>query len=91
MTVRAPARRHDVVAQLLRRLVAIAQDIAANGLYLADDSDERPAELQTAEVVRCENSLAEVMVEVARCAGELAPAELAEQLQQALRHTAAEV
>lgn len=91
MTLRAPVRRHDVVAQLLRRLIAIAQDIAANGLYAHDDGDERPAELQTAEVVRCENSLVKIMAEVARCAGELAPADLAEQLQSALRNTAAGV
>jgi hypothetical protein len=65
------------VTQLLRRLVAIAQDIAANGLYAEDDSDERPAELQTAEVVKCENSLVEILLEVARCACELAPAKLA--------------
>lgn len=91
ITLRAPALRHDVVAQLLRRLVAITQDITANGLYAEDDTDERPAELQTAEVVRCENSLVEIMVEVARCAGELAPAELAKPLQSALRNTAAEV
>lgn len=91
MTLRAPVPRHDVVAQLLRRLLAIAQDIAANGLYANDDSDERPAELQRAEVVRCENSLVEIMVEVARCAGDLAPAELAEQLPSALRNAPAEV
>jgi hypothetical protein len=91
MTLRDPVRRHDVVAQLLRRLVAIAQDIAVNGLYAKDDSDERPAELQTAEVVRCENSLVDIMVEVARCAGGLAPAQLAERLQPALRNSAAEV
>lgn len=91
MTLRAPVLRHDVVIQLLRRLVAIAQDIAANGLYAEDDSDERPAELQAAEVVKCENSLVEIMLEVARCACELAPAEPAEPLQSALRITAAEV
>jgi hypothetical protein len=89
MTLRAPVLRHDVVAQLLRRLVAIAQDIAANGLYAEDDCDERPAELHAAEVVKAENSLVDIMLEVARCACELAPAELAEP-RPAFRSTAAE-
>jgi len=88
MTLRAPVPRHEVVVQLLRRLVAIAQDIAANGLYPEDDGVERPAELQAAEVVSCENSLVDIMLEVARCACELAPTE---PLQPALRSTAAEV
>ena len=91
MTVRAPVLRHDVVTQLLRRLVAIAQDIAANGLYASDDRDERPPELQAAEVVKCENSLVEIMLAVARCACELAPAQVAEPLRSALRNVAAEV
>jgi hypothetical protein len=74
MTLRAAIPRHDVVTQLLRRLVAIAQDIATNGLYAGDDTDERPPELQVAEVAKCENSLVEVLLAVARCAAELAPA-----------------
>jgi L-tyrosine peroxygenase len=78
MTVRAPVLRHDVLTQLLRRLVAIAQDIAANGLYAEDDTDERPPELLAAEVVKCENSLVDIMLAVARCACELAPAQVAE-------------
>jgi hypothetical protein len=78
MTLRAPVLHHDVVTQLLRRLVAIAQDVAANGLYANDDTDERPPELLTAEVAKCENSLDEIMLEVARCACELAPAQVVE-------------
>jgi L-tyrosine peroxygenase len=73
MTVRAPVAHHEVVAELLRRLVAIAQDIATNGLYAAGDRAERPAELRVAEVVACENNLIDVMFEVARSGCELAP------------------
>jgi len=70
MTLRAPVARHEVVAQLLRRLVAIAQDIAANGLYTSEDRGERPAELRAAEVVACENSLVDILFEVAGSACE---------------------
>jgi L-tyrosine peroxygenase len=73
MTLRAPVSRHDVVAQLLRRLVAISQDVAVNGLYPAGmtDLDERPEELLTPEVVGCENSLVEIQWQVASCAAGL--------------------
>lgn len=91
MTLRAPVARHEVLAQLLRRLVAIAQDIAANGLYADEDRDPRPAELRTAEVVKCENSLVDIMFEVSRRACGLGPNEHSEQLQPALRTAAAEV
>jgi hypothetical protein len=91
MTLRAPVLRQDVVAQLLRRLVAIAQDIAVNGLYADGDGDERPAELRTAEVIKCENNLVEIMLQVAWWACELAPGELAEPRPAALRNTASEV
>ncbi|WP_329612690.1 hypothetical protein OG244_04775 [Streptomyces brevispora] len=70
-TLRAPVPRHEVVAQLLRRLVAIAQDVAANGLYAADDADERPTELQKPEVVKCENSLVDILLSVAQHACDL--------------------
>ena len=65
MTLRAPMPRHQVVTQLLRRLVAVVQDLAANGLYSPDDKDERPTELQAAEVLACENSIADIMVATA--------------------------
>ncbi|HUZ39566.1 MAG TPA: hypothetical protein VMV17_24850 [Streptosporangiaceae bacterium] len=71
MTLRAPVPRHEVVAQLLRRLVAIVQDIVANGLYSPDDKDERPAEMQAAEVITCENRLIDIVVAMARFACEL--------------------
>jgi hypothetical protein len=66
ITVRRPVPRHQVVVQLLRRGVAIAQDIAANGLYPSGDQDRRPPELLTAEVVRSESNLVGVLAEVAR-------------------------
>lgn len=71
LTLRTPVPRHEVVAQLLRRLVAIAQDIAANGVYPMDDGDDRPAELQKAEVAKCENGLVDILLDVARHACEL--------------------
>jgi hypothetical protein len=63
-TLRAPATRPEVVAQLLRRLVAIAQDVAANGLYALGD-EERPPELRQAEAVKCENGLLDIVLGVA--------------------------
>jgi hypothetical protein len=66
MTLRAPVARHEVVVQLLRRLVAIAKDIAVNGLLAVDDGAERPPELQAAEVLKCESSLNDILLAVAR-------------------------
>jgi L-tyrosine peroxygenase len=90
MTLRAPVPRHEVVAQLLRRLVAIAQDIVANGLDAPDDDDERPTELQAAEVIKCGNSLIDNMVSVARYACELA-GEQTSPLRSTVASSAAEV
>ena len=85
MTVRLPVTRHHVVAQLLRRLVAIAQDVATNGLY-ADDRDTLPDEFHTAEVVKCEKDLVEILFEVARFACRLPPPEHARPRHQDPRH-----
>jgi L-tyrosine peroxygenase len=71
-TLRTPVPRHEVVAQLLRRLVAIAQDVAANGLYPIDTDDERPPELRTPEVLKFEDGLADTLLSIARHACELA-------------------
>ena len=73
MTVRLAVTRHQVVAQLLRRLAAIAQDITANGLYADDDRSALPNQFHTAEVVKCEKGLVEILFEVARFACGLAP------------------
>lgn len=66
VTLRARTARHQVVAQLVRRLVAVAHDLAANGLYANGDRDRRPPELRTAEVVRCENNVVGILAEMAR-------------------------
>ncbi|MET8468676.1 hypothetical protein ABZY90_12140 [Streptomyces sp. NPDC006422] len=72
-TLRAPVTRREVVGQLLRRLVAIAQDIAVNGLYAPDDTDDRPPELRSAEVTKCENGLVDILHGVAQQACDLPP------------------
>lgn len=71
-TLRTPVPRHEVVAQLLRRLVAIAQDVAANSLYPMDDNDDRPPELRSPEVIKFEDGLADTLLSVAQHACELA-------------------
>lgn len=70
LTLRAPVSRHDVIAQLLRRLVAIAQDVAANGLHPAPAGNpgELPAELRTSEVATCEEDFIDILFEAASCA-----------------------
>lgn len=69
MTWRAPVSRHDVVAQLLRRLVAIEQDLAVNGLYpdVPRSRDELPEELRLSQVISCENGIAAILCELAEC------------------------
>jgi L-tyrosine peroxygenase len=73
MTLRAPTPGDAVVTQLLRRLVAVVQDLAANGLYSPDDKDERPPELRAAEVIACEDDMIEIMAVTARYACGLRP------------------
>jgi hypothetical protein len=88
MTLRLPVTRHQVVGQLLRRLVAIAQDIAANGLYAADD--DRGAlsnQFHTAEVIKFEKGLLEILFEVARFACGIAPPEYGQAPDDGLRAT----
>lgn len=70
LTLRAHVPRHEVVAQLLRRLVAIAQDLAANGLHPANalEPSPLPAEFALAEVIACEEQLPEILVNAATCA-----------------------
>jgi hypothetical protein len=73
LTLRAPVSRHDVVAQLLRRVLAIASDIAVNDLDAAGPADlhERPAKLCTPEVRACERSVPEILSQVSYCAAGL--------------------
>jgi L-tyrosine peroxygenase len=70
LTLRAPVSRHDVVAQLLRRLVAIAQDLAVNQLHPEGmtQSVDLPEELAASEVISCENDLTGILFRTACCA-----------------------
>jgi L-tyrosine peroxygenase len=74
LTLRAPVTRQDVVAQLLRRLLAIAHDVAVNDLHPAAlaEVDGHPEELCIPEVVACEDGLLETVVQAANCASRLA-------------------
>jgi hypothetical protein len=67
LTHRAPVSRQDVVAQLVRRLVAVARDVAVHGLHPLP-ARSVPGELRTAEVLDCERDWAEIAYQVARCA-----------------------
>ncbi|MEU4569785.1 hypothetical protein [Micromonospora sp. NPDC023956] len=73
LTQRAPVSRHDVVAQLLRRLVAVTQDVATNGLYPQADEEpgSGPAELRTVAVRGCERDFTEICFQVAGSATRL--------------------
>lgn len=74
-TQRAPVSRHQVVAQLLRRLMAITQDVAVNGLHAAggdaEHPDELPDELRTAEVTSYADEFTDILAETACCASRL--------------------
>lgn len=66
LTLRAPVSRHDVVAQLLRRLLAVLQDLAARDLHPSIAGADPGAELtRTPEVAACELDLAEICFQVA--------------------------
>ncbi|MCX4502471.1 hypothetical protein ACIA8M_11800 [Streptomyces anulatus] len=51
LTLRRPQTQEETVAQLLRRLEAVATDVAANGLYPASEDEDLPAELCDKNVV----------------------------------------
>lgn len=72
LTLRGPVPHRDVVAQLLRRLVAIVQDLAVNDLYRpGNDSHRHLEEFRAAEVMACESQLVEILAEVGECAAGL--------------------
>lgn len=72
LTLRAPATRQDVVAQLLRRLLAIAHDVAVNDLHpAAEDAGAEPEELCSPEVAACEDGLLETVAQTATSAARL--------------------
>lgn len=72
MTLRAPVSKQDVVAQLLRRLIAVTQDIAANGIHLhlpveagrPGNGLEPPREPVT-KAIQSERDLSRIIVRVA--------------------------
>nr|WSZ19209.1 hypothetical protein OH837_40815 [Streptomyces canus] len=69
MTLRAPVDGEGITSQLLRRLDAVASDVAAQGLYpLGYGGDERPKELRSAEVAHCENRIGHLLHEVGEAA-----------------------
>jgi L-tyrosine peroxygenase len=72
LTFRAPVCRDQVVSQLLRRLMAIVQDVAVNGLRLDAGHAELPAELLTSEAICCVNEFTEILVDAASCAAPVA-------------------
>jgi hypothetical protein len=69
LTIRAAVPHAGVVAQLIRRLVAIAQDIAVNSLH--------PGQVEAGEwadeVKACENGMTETLAQAAYHAAGLAP------------------
>ncbi|MFI6576654.1 hypothetical protein ACIBFB_12700 [Nocardiopsis sp. NPDC050513] len=75
LTLRAPVTPDRVVAQLLRRVKAIAIDVATNGLYpgAAHSAEESPEELARPEVLACERELTATLVGVAGLAAGLVP------------------
>lgn len=68
MTLRARTSLQDVVAQLVRRLNAVALDVSLNGLYAAGEPEDQPEELTTPDVLACEKDFVGVLASVAACA-----------------------
>jgi hypothetical protein len=67
MTLRAPVSRPNVVSQLLRRLIAVSQDVSANGLYpsTVTGADDKPEELRADSVLACEAGFTGINLAVA--------------------------
>jgi hypothetical protein len=68
MTLRAPTSLPDVVAQLLRRLNAVALDASENGVDSVSDAEDPPDELTSPEVRSCEAGFVGLLADVAACA-----------------------
>jgi L-tyrosine peroxygenase len=71
LTLRAGVGRQRIVAQMLRRLMAIAQDVAVNGLCLDGGDAELPAQLLMGEAMRCVSEFADILSDAACCAAQL--------------------
>ncbi|NYI04682.1 hypothetical protein [Allostreptomyces psammosilenae] len=77
LTLRAPVSAPEIAAQLLRRVKAIAIDLATNGLYPGgDQQDEPPAELRHPDVAACERDLTGSLIRVGALATGLPLADL---------------
>ncbi|RAY12604.1 hypothetical protein DPM19_23680 [Actinomadura craniellae] len=75
LTLRAPTRADRIVDQLLRRLRAVALDVAANDLYpLGHGVPRMPAEYGQDEVIACEYGLFKILSRVGETAAGLVPA-----------------
>jgi len=86
MTLRAPVSREAVGAQLLRRVVAIAQDVAIQGIDPVasmepgvSPEDELPVELCVDEVTELRRSFSDVLARSAAYAARSAPEVLPDQ------------
>ncbi|MFB0617889.1 L-tyrosine 3-hydroxylase [Streptomyces sp. AGS-58] len=68
LTLRAPCAPEEVAAQLLRRLRAVRDDLAANGLYPASASSraERPEALRAPQIEEIEPAVPELLGNIAR-------------------------
>lgn len=76
MTARAHDADDQVVPQLLRRLEAVALDVAAHGLNSGGADEQRPPELRDADVLEVERDLLGTMVRVAEHAAGLDSSDL---------------
>ncbi|MEU3861710.1 L-tyrosine 3-hydroxylase [Streptomyces sp. NPDC028722] len=68
LTLRGPCAPEEVAAQLLRRLRAVREDLAANGLYPASASSraEKPEALRAPRVEEIEPAVPELLGNIAR-------------------------
>jgi hypothetical protein len=82
LTLRSPIGHESVVDQLLRRLAAIGQDIAANGLHLSasDAHESAPVELRSDEVGAIEQDFYSVCFAVAGAAAGLSASSVTAEL-----------
>ncbi|MGI8664907.1 MAG: hypothetical protein ACR2N4_02575 [Jatrophihabitans sp.] len=67
LTMRAPVSRAEVIAQLLRRIVAILDDLGSNGYRVEAVGEGVPAVL-AAQLRRCEQTIPQILDELARTA-----------------------
>ncbi|MFI6340983.1 hypothetical protein [Streptomyces sp. NPDC050535] len=69
MTLRAPVADSDLIPQLLRRLRAVALDLATHGLYpRGHEGERRPDELRGGEVAHCESRIGHLLHKVGEAA-----------------------